>query len=267
MDAGKNLKTALTIAGSDSSGGAGIQADLKTFSAFGVFGMSVITAVTAQNTRGVFAIQNIDEKIVQAQIDAVFSDIRPDSVKIGMTSSVPLIDAISERLAFYKNTNLVLDPVMVSTSGSRLLDEDAIFVLQEKLFPLAKIITPNIPEAEVICGFNIKNPCDMEKAAEIIYTRFGCTVLLKGGHSVNDSNDFLFNENGGLWFYGKRIENPNTHGTGCTLSSGISANLALGKSIEDSIKNAKDFVSGALSSMLDLGSGRGPLNHLWRMQK
>ncbi|MCR5764098.1 MAG: bifunctional hydroxymethylpyrimidine kinase/phosphomethylpyrimidine kinase [Treponema sp.] len=260
------MKTALSIAGSDSSGGAGIQADLKTFSALGVFGMTVITAVTAQNTMGVFSVQDIDCEIVKKQIDAVFTDIRPDSVKIGMTSSADLIFAIAERLEFYRASNIVLDPVMVSTSGSRLLNENAVCVLEEKLFPLASLITPNIPEAEVISGIKIESASEMEESAREINRKYGCAVLLKGGHSINDANDCFFDGSKGLWLKGKRVNNPNTHGTGCTLSSAIAANLALGKSLYDSIKEAKSFVTGALESMLNLGQGSGPLNHMWKVQ-
>ena len=259
------MKTALTIAGSDSSGGAGIQADLKTFTSLGVYGMSVITAVTAQNTLGVTAIQNIQADVIKAQIDAVFSDIYPDCVKIGMTSTVYIIETIANGLEFYKPKNVVLDPVMVSTSGSRLLDEKAVSVLQERLFPLALLITPNIPEAEVISGLKISTKEEMEIAAAQIYSRFGTSVLLKGGHRINDSYDFFFDGSQGIWFEGKKIDNPNTHGTGCTLSSAICAQLTLGKSLSDSIKLAKDYISGALSSMLNLGKGSGPLNHMWNL--
>ena len=255
------MKTCLTIAGSDSIGGAGIQADLKTFCCNGVYGMSVITAVTCQNTTGVSAIQNIDTEIVAKQIDAVFTDIVPDSVKIGMTSTKELIETIAERLSFYNAQNVVLDPVMVATSGSRLLQEDAILTLEEKLFPLAKVITPNIPEAEIISGMKISDKEDMEKAAKVINKKYGCCVLVKGGHSINDANDLLFDGNKFVWFNGKRIDNPNTHGTGCTLSSAIASNLAKGKNLEDAVKSAKNYISGALAFGLDLGKGSGPMNH------
>lgn len=260
------MKTALTIAGSDSSGGAGIQADIKTFSALGVYGMSVITAVTAQNTCGVYGIQNVQDDIVQKQLDAVFTDIRPDAVKIGMTSSESIIEVIADRLEFYKAENIILDPVMISTSGSRLLDESAISVLQKKLFPLAGLITPNIPEAEVLSGLNVRNKEDMENAARKIYGQSGSNVLLKGGHCVSDCCDFFFNGKDGVWFNAEKIENPNTHGTGCTLSSAIAANLALEKSLEDAVHCAKEYINGALKAMLDLGKGSGPLNHLWNLQ-
>ncbi len=261
-----SVKTALTIAGSDSSGGAGIQADIKTFSAFGIYGMSVITAVTAQNTCGVYGIQNVSDDIIQKQMDAVFKDIPPNAVKIGMTSSASIIEVIADRLKFYEAKNIVLDPVMISTSGSRLLNADAISILQKKLFPLASLITPNIPEAEVLSGLNVCNKKDMEQAALKIYEQSGSNVLLKGGHCTSDSCDFFFNGKNGVWFKAEKINNPNTHGTGCTLSSAICANLALEKSLEDSIHCAKEYINGALKAMLDLGKGSGPLNHLWNLQ-
>ena len=256
------MKTALTIAGSDSSGGAGIQADLKTFTTLGVYGMSVITAVTAQNTCKVFAIENINEEIVRKQLDAVFNDIRPDSIKIGMTSSSKIIEVIAERLSYYKAQNIVLDPVLISTSGTKLLDSNAITTLQKKLFPLSELITPNIPEGEVISGLIIQSKKEMEIAAKKIFDTYGCKVLLKGGHRIEDSCDYFFDGTKGIWFEEKKIDNPNTHGTGCTLSSAICANLALEKNISDSIYNAKQYISNAISAMLDLGKGSGPLNQL-----
>ncbi|MCR5217487.1 bifunctional hydroxymethylpyrimidine kinase/phosphomethylpyrimidine kinase [Treponema sp.] len=261
------MKTALTIAGSDSSGGAGIQADLKTFTALGVYGMSAITAVTVQNTRGVFAVQDMDPEIIRGQIDAVFTDIRPDSVKIGMTSSSEAIDAIAEYLVYHKAENIVLDPVMVSTSGSQLLLPSALKDLENKLFPLATLITPNIPEAERLTALKITSRNHMEKAAEKIFSMFGCNVLLKGGHSVNDASDCFYGKNGFVWFEGKKINNPNTHGTGCTLSSAISANLAKGTPLIQSIKNAKGFLTSALNAGLNLGQGPGPLNHMCRIKE
>lgn len=262
----ESIKTALTIAGSDCSGGAGIQADLKTFAASGVYGMSVITALTAQNTTGVYGIKNTESEFVKKQIDCVFTDIRPDSVKIGMAGSSETIDVISQVLAFYSAKNIVVDPVMVSTAGTKLLDRDSVSVLTKKLFPMAALVTPNIPEAEIICGFKISESGDMEKAASVIYETFGCNVLLKGGHLKETADDFLFIEGKGEWLYSERIENPNTHGTGCTLSSSISANLSLGYSLEQSVKNAKAYINGALKSMMCLGKGSGPLNHLWNIK-
>lgn len=255
------MKTALTIAGSDCSGGAGIQADIKTMTANGVYAMSAITALTAQNTTGVTGIMEVTPAFLGQQLDSIFTDIRPDAVKIGMVSSGELIRVIAEKLIFYKAENIVLDPVMVATSGSRLISEEAVTVLKEKLLPLATLITPNIPEAEVLWGKSIRSPEDMEAAAKEIGDTYHCAVLCKGGHQLNDANDLLYAGGKETWFYGKRIDNPNTHGTGCTLSSAIASNLARGCSMEKAVKNAKNYISGALSAMLDLGAGSGPMNH------
>ena len=255
------LKTALTIAGSDCSGGAGIQADLKTMTMNGVYGMSAITALTAQNTTGVTAISEVTPAFLKQQIDMIFDDIRPDAVKIGMVSSAALIEVIAERLRHYQAANIVVDPVMVATSGSALMENDAVATLKKSLLPMATVITPNIPEAEVLSGIRIQSETDMEQAGKILFQAYGCAVLVKGGHSINDANDLLYNGNGAVWFHGKRIQNPNTHGTGCTLSSAIASNLAKGYSLEDSIRRAKDYLSGALAAMLDLGHGSGPLHH------
>ncbi len=255
------IKTALTIAGSDSSGGAGIQADLKTILANGVYGMSAITALTAQNTMGVTAIAEVTPEFLEQQIDAVFTDIFPDAVKIGMTSNDRLIEIIAERLAFYGARNIVVDPVMIATSGARLISENAVTALKEKLLPLATVVTPNIPEAEVLSGMKIADKSDMEKAAEHISKAYGCAVLLKGGHSINDANDLLYENAEMTWFDGIRIDNPNTHGTGCTLSSAIAANLAKEYDLKHSVRLAKEYISGALSAMLDLGNGSGPMHH------
>ena len=255
------MKTALSIAGSDSSGGAGIQADIKTMTMNGVYAMSAITALTAQNTLGVRAILDSPPEFFKKQIDAVFEDIFPDSVKIGMVSSSGLINVIVDRLEFYNAKNIVVDPVMVAASGSSLIKTDAIKTLVEKLLPLATLVTPNIPEAEILSDMKIKSKGDMIKAAEFIENNYGCSVLLKGGHSINDANDLLC-ENGRLtWFEGKRINNPNTHGTGCTLSSAIASNLAKGLNLTESVKKAKEYISDALSAGLDLGSGSGPMKH------
>ena len=255
------MRTALSIAGSDSSGGAGVQADLKTMTMNGVFAMSAITALTAENTTGVTGILEADPEFLKKQIDAVFEDIRPDAVKIGMVSSSGLIKTIAERLQFYKTENVVVDPVMVATSGSRLISDDAIATLQEQLFPLADVITPNIPEAEVLSGMTIHSAQDMQTAASKIGTKYQCAVLCKGGHSINDANDLLYTEGAFHWIYGKRIANPNTHGTGCTLSSAIASNLAKGFPLKEAIVLAKEYISGALGAMLDLGKGSGPMNH------
>ena len=260
------MRTALSIAGSDSCGGAGIQADLKTMTLNGVYAMSAVTALTAQNTTGVTGILAVDPEFLAKQIDAVFTDIRPNAVKIGMVSSAELIKTISERLRYYEAKNIVVDPVMVATSGSKLMQTEAITTLIQELLPLAAVVTPNIPEAEVLSGMEIKNKDDMMCAAAMIEKKCGAAVLLKGGHSINDSNDLLYKDGKYLWFEGKRIDNPNTHGTGCTLSSAIASNLAKGFSLEASVQRAKDYISGALADMLDLGKGSGPLNHAFDLQ-
>ena len=260
------MKTALSIAGSDCSGGAGIQADLKTMTMNGVFAMSAVTALTAQNTTGVRGILEVSPEFLAQQIDAVFEDIRPDAVKIGMVASTGLIETIGERLRFYKAENIVVDPVMVATSGARLIAEAAVETLKKELLPMAALVTPNIPEAEILSGLEIKNEQDMEAAAKVISDTYHCAVLLKGGHSINDANDLLYSEGSSHWFRGRRIQNPNTHGTGCTLSSAIASNLAKGNSMEEAVKRAKDYISGALSAMLDLGQGSGPMNHAFNLQ-
>lgn len=255
------MKTALTIAGSDSSGGAGIQADIKTMTANGVFAMSAITALTAQNTTGVTDILEATPQFLGEELDAIFTDIFPDAVKIGMVSSSGLIAVIADKLRQYGAKHIVVDPVMVATSGAKLLRDDAIAVLEEQLLPLAAVLTPNIPEAEILSGMTIRNAADMELAARTISERYGCAVLCKGGHQINDADDLLWRDGAGKWFRGQRINNPNTHGTGCTLSSAIACGLAAGKSVEDSVRDAKAYLSGALASGLDLGKGSGPLDH------
>ena len=255
------MKTALTIAGSDSSGGAGIQADLKAMTMNGVFAMSAITALTAQNTTGVQGIFEVSPAFLGQQIDSVFTDIRPDAVKIGMVSERALIETIVKKLKEYKPAFVVVDPVMVATSGAKLISDDAVDALEKQLLPLATVLTPNIPETEVLSGMKIENEKDMEKAAKLIHDKYHCAVLAKGGHRINDANDLLYSDKGMKWFKGKRIDNPNTHGTGCTLSSAIASNLAKGYSLEESVQRAKDYISGALGAMLDLGKGSGPMNH------
>ena len=255
------MKIALTIAGSDSGGGAGIQADIKTMLANKVFATSAITALTAQNTLGVSGIYEVSPEFLAAQIDAVFTDLRPDAVKTGMVSSSALIRVIAQKLRFYEAKNLVVDPVMVATSGSRLISEEAVSTLCGELLPLATLITPNIPETEVLWGRPVKSPEDMEQAAREIFQKYGCAVLCKGGHQLNDANDLLWTPAGSRWFRGRRIQNPNTHGTGCTLSSAIAANLAKGFTLEESVEKAKEYISGALGAMLDLGHGAGPMDH------
>lgn len=257
----QKLKVVLTIAGSDSSGGAGIQADIKTMQANGVYAMSAVTALTAQNTTGVTGIVEVTPEFLGKQLDAVMKDIRPDAVKIGMVSSGKLIKVIAEKLKEYQIEKIVVDPVMIATSGSRLISENAIATLQTYLLPIATVITPNIPEAEVLAGMEIAFEKDMIEAAKKINETYHCAVLCKGGHSLNDANDLLYENQNATWFHGKRINNPNTHGTGCTLSSAIASNLAKGYSLEQSIERAKAYISGALEAMLDLGAGSGPMNH------
>ena len=262
----KPMRTALSIAGSDSSGGAGIQADIKTMSANGVYAMTAVTALTAQNTTGVTDILDSTPAFLSAQLDAVFTDIFPDAVKIGMVSSAELISVIAQKLRQYGARHIVIDPVMVATSGSRLLREDAVEALKTELLPLAEVATPNIPEAEILADMPIRTPADMEAAARKISEQYGCAVLCKGGHDLNDANDLLWKDGAGYWFNGRRINNPNTHGTGCTLSSAIAANLAKGMALEDAVRRAKEYISGALAAMLDLGHGRGPMNHLFDLK-
>ncbi len=255
------MRTALTIAGSDSSGGAGIQADIKTMLANGVYAMSAITALTAQNTTGVTGIMEVTPEFLGKQLEAVFTDIYPDAVKIGMVSSSALIEEIADNLKKYEAKNIVVDPVMVATSGSRLISEEAIDTLKRRLLPLATITTPNIPEAEELTGIEIKTAEDMVQTGKMIYEKYGCAVLIKGGHSINDANDVLYQNSKATWFNGERIDNPNTHGTGCTLSSGIASGLAKGMTLEEAVSQAKKYISGALADGMNLGKGNGPLNH------
>ncbi|WP_298047472.1 bifunctional hydroxymethylpyrimidine kinase/phosphomethylpyrimidine kinase [uncultured Bifidobacterium sp.] len=274
------LAPVLSIAGSDSSGGAGIQADLKTMLANGVFGMTAIAALTAQNTTGVTMVTNTPPDMLAAQIDAVFSDIPPVAVKIGMVSSAELINVIADRLTFHHAANVVLDPVMVATSGAKLIEDDAIAALTSKLFPLATVITPNMPETQVLCdlavrqgaaplayenGEGISTPSDMVKAGHLLADHFGCAVLVKGGHGTQDASDVLVEPSGeATWFRSRRIDNPNTHGTGCTLSSAIASHLALGEDLPTAVDSAKHYLTGALKAQLDLGHGSGPMDHAWK---
>ena len=260
------MKTALTIAGSDSSGGAGIQADIKTMTANGVYAMSAVTALTAQNTTGVYGILESTPEFLANQLDCIFTDIFPDAVKTGMVSSTGLIEVIADKLKQYKAKNIVVDPVMVATSGSRLISQEAVDALKELLLPLATVLTPNIPEAEVLSGLTISGPADMEKAAQAIGEAYGCAVLCKGGHDLNDANDLLWRDGTCKWFHGRRIGNPNTHGTGCTLSSAIASNLAKGCDLDTAVERAKAYLSGALAAMLDLGAGQGPMDHLFDLK-
>ncbi len=260
------MKKVLSIAGSDCSGGAGIQADIKAMTMNGVYAMSVITSLTAQNTMGVRAIQDSTPDFLKQQLDAIFEDIFPDAVKIGMVSSVELIDVIADRLVHYSPENIVVDPVMVASSGFSLMNNNAVQVFMERLFPIATLITPNIPEAQVISGTIIENKDDMLKAARWIYDKYGCAVLLKGGHSKEDADDLLCVNGDVMWFPSKRIDNHNTHGTGCTLSSAIASNLAKGHTLSQSVQKAKEYVNGALNAMLDLGKGHGPMQHNFNLQ-
>ena len=260
------MKTALTIAGSDSSGGAGIQADMKTMTANGVYAMSAVTALTAQNTTGVTDILESTPHFLGEQLDAIFTDIFPDAVKIGMVSSADLIVVIAEKLKQYKAENIVVDPVMVATSGAKLLRDDAVEALCRELLPLAAVLTPNIPEAEILSGMTITDAAGMEAAAKCISEKYGCAVLCKGGHQINDADDLLWRDGCGKWFHGKRIANPNTHGTGCTLSSAIASNLAKGYDLDTSVERAKAYISGCLSAMLDLGHGSGPMDHMFALK-
>ncbi len=260
------MRTALTIAGTDPSGGAGIQADIKTMTANGVFATCAVTALVAQNTTGVKSIVETSPDFLAQQLDCVFTDIFPDAVKTGMVAAVPLIETVADKLAGYKARNLVVDPVMVATSGDRLISEGAVETLKARLLPLAAVITPNIPEAEILSGRTILDAAGMEDAAKAIWDAYGCAVLLKGGHQVNDADDFLWRGGSGRWFRGKRIDNPNTHGTGCTLSSAIASNLAKGFELETAVERAKAYISGALGAMLDLGRGSGPMDHMFDLK-
>ena len=261
------MKTALTIAGSDCSGGAGIQADLKTMTMNGVYAMSAITALTAQNTTGVRAIQESTPDFLKQQIDAVFEDIYPDAVKIGMVASSELIRVIADRLKYYDAKNVVIDPVMVASAGSSLMKQNAVQTLITELLPISTLVTPNIPEAQVLSGMIIESKNDMVTAAKQIGDSFHCAVLLKGGHSINDANDLLYANGELTWFEGKRIDNPNTHGTGCTLSSAIVSNLAKGFTLIEAVQRAKNYISDALNAMLDLGKGSGPMNHAFTLNR
>jgi len=259
------MKKILTIAGSDCSGGAGIQADLKTMTCHKMYGMSVITALTAQNTTGVYGVFESSPEFVAQQMDAVFTDIYPDAVKIGMVSNKDIISVIADKLLEYGAENIVLDPVMVATSGSKLCRDDSIEMLINKLMPIAMIITPNIQETEYLCGFEIENKEDMQKAAIEISKKYSGNILIKGGHLADCSDDLLYANGEFTWYEQSRINNSNTHGTGCTLSSAIACNLADGYDIKESISKAKNYITGALKANLNLGKGSGPLNHCWNI--
>lgn len=259
------MKTALTIAGSDSSGGAGIQADIKTMTMNGVYALSVITALTAQNTTGVKSVKEVDEEFLKDQLDCVFTDIFPDAVKTGMIPNASQMRVIADALEFYGAGNIVVDPVMVATSGATLMADTALEAMKKLIIPLATVITPNIPEAEALLSVKIENENDMELAAKSLYEAYGCAVLVKGGHGINDAGDCLYSDMGGKWYTSKRIDNPNTHGTGCTLSSAIASFLAKGHELDEAIGLAKEYLTGAIADGLDLGKGSGPLNHLYTL--
>ena len=259
------MKKVLTIAGSDCSGGAGIQADHKTIAAHKMYGMSAITALTAQNTTGVYGILESTPEFLANQLDCIFTDIFPDAVKIGMVSSAPLIRIIAQKLGQYAPKNIVVDPVMISTSGSKLLADDAAGELCQQLLPLATLLTPNLPEAEALSGLRICSEEDMIAAAQKIAQIYPCAILVKGGHFGSSADDLLYLSGECHWFRSARIQTKNTHGTGCTLSSAIACNLAAGDSLPDSVLHAKKYVGGALADGLNLGAGNGPLNHCYAL--
>lgn len=255
------MNVILTIAGSDCSGGAGIQADVKTIMAHGAYAMSVVTALTAQNTTGVFGIEVVSADFIGAQLDAVFTDIRPQAVKIGMVPDVGAVSVISEKLRAYQAQHIVVDTVMASSSGTALTGERALELAKRQLFPLAELLTPNIPEAEALSGIVIKGRDDMQRAALVISQEFRCSVLCKGGHQGDTADDLLYDNGQFYWFDGAHIDNPNTHGTGCTLSSAIACNLADNMKMDHAVRCAKEYLTGAIADGLDLGNGSGPLNH------
>ena len=261
------MKTALSIAGSDCSGGAGIQADLKAFSAHGVFGMSVITSVVAENTFRVTGYQNIDPDIIEKQIDDVFEDIWPDAIKIGMLSCRETMLLIARKLKQWKPKNIVIDPVMYAKNGSALMEESSIDVLISEVVPLADIITPNIPEANKMVGMEIKSIADMRQAARLIYS-MGCrSVVVKGGHSEGDAVDILFDGKEFFEFTAARIDTKHTHGTGCTFSSAIASRLALESSLNSAVESAKRYINSAIINSPRLGKGNGPIHHFYDLYK
>lgn len=263
------MKTVLTIAGSDASGGAGIQADLKTMTIHKVYAMSCITALTAQNTTGITGIMPVPADFFEKQMESIFTDIKPDAIKIGMIASKEQAEIIAQYLQKYSIKKVVADPVMISTSGTVLVEEETRKILYEKLYPEVSLLTPNLPETEFLSGIKIIDKKAREEAAKVISDQWDCAVLSKGGHSEENADDLLYErfrkEGQSIWYPAERIDNPNTHGTGCTLSSAIAANLAKGFSIEESVQKAKEYISGAIGAMLDLGQGNGPLDHMWNL--
>ena len=259
------MKTALSIAGSDCSGGAGIQADLKTFSAHGVFGMSAIVSVVAENTARVIAVEAISPQMIAQQIDAVFEDIPPDAVKVGMLGGHESMIAVAEKLREYQPSHVVIDPVMYAKNGCALMDPSAIDTLIKHILPLATLLTPNVPEAEHIVGFPIETTADMERAAKAICAMGPKAVLVKGGHMAGDALDVLFDGTQIHHYSAPRIHTKNTHGTGCTTSSAITANLALGYPEDEAVRRAKDYVTGAIAHALELGKGNGPTHHFYSL--
>nr|WP_297172531.1 bifunctional hydroxymethylpyrimidine kinase/phosphomethylpyrimidine kinase [uncultured Agathobaculum sp.] len=255
------MKTVLSIAGTDPSGGAGIQADLKTIEAHGLYGMAAVTAVIAQNTTGVYAMQAVSPELVAKQIDCVFEDIRPDAVKLGMLYSAEIIYTVAERLCAHHAKNVVLDPVLISSSGHTLSCANALPVMMEHILPLCTLITPNLHEVSAMTGRSIGTRAEMEQAARQLALCTNGGILIKGGHLADCADDLLYNDGGLHWLHAPRIENPNTHGTGCTLSSSIACNLALGVSLSGSVKRAKRYLTACIQFGLDLGHGPGPLQH------
>lgn len=261
------MKTALSIAGSDCSGGAGIQADLKTMSAIGVFGMSVIVSVVAENTSRVISIEDISPKVIEDQIDAVFEDIPPDAVKVGMLSTPECMEAVAKKLQQYQPPHIVIDPVMYAKNGSPLMQESSIDTLIRRVVPIATLLTPNIPEAEKITGKSISSVEDMKEAARRIVDFGAKAVLVKGGHYIGDAQDILYDGHQFYTYVKKRIDTKNTHGTGCTLSSAIASYLALGETLENAVDKAKTYVTGAIENALELGKGCGPTNHFYQFYR
>lgn len=260
------MKTVLTIAGSDCGGGAGIQADLKTIAAHGLYGMSVITALTAQNTLGVFDVMAVPGDFFRRQLECIFSDIRPDAVKVGMIPNTELLAITVEVLKQQNVTQVVVDPVMAATSGKRLSGEESGDFFRE-LFLQASLITPNIPEAEHLLGVQIRSKKEVEQAAEALSEKYHTAVLIKGGHSDSGADDYLAAGKEGFWFLNERLKNPNTHGTGCTLSSAIACELAESCPIKEAVQHGKDYLTGAIAAGLDLGKGNGPLDHMYLFRK